>query len=326
MKIAEIGNIIEFKSTGTKGNICKGLVIEVKENVVIVDVRNDPFFQKEGLERTVVNHKNYKIIGNSDSAEAINPVKTYQAPPTPVNKGASAKPMAKRDKLTVERYVQHKKEKLIDSKIWELYDYPKSSAEKWKRDNAQQIDQALAEMRLAQKAETMTKEAAATAVGNEPAWLNADTPFPIETPEPPKECVKCKDRDKEMQQLLNQLQVEREMNAMRQEMIASLEKDVQALKTSEMLFKGNQSNELVIENADLQEKLKTMELVCDEARAMANEYKMRCQHLQKELLLISELDGRDNETANIYNDQSDMFKNYELFLLQQRILQLKTQD
>lgn len=57
LKIAEIGNIIEFK------NGLQGIVEKVNENSVIVDLTYMDNFMKLDLEsRTVVNHKNYKII------------------------------------------------------------------------------------------------------------------------------------------------------------------------------------------------------------------------------------------------------------------------
>ncbi|MCJ7841716.1 DUF2187 family protein [Lederbergia sp. NSJ-179] len=60
MKIAEIGNIIEFK------NGLQGVVEKVNENSVIVDLtymENYRDFELE--EKTVINHKNYKIIKES---------------------------------------------------------------------------------------------------------------------------------------------------------------------------------------------------------------------------------------------------------------------
>lgn len=57
MKIAEIGNVIEFRDG------LKGIVEKVNENSVIVDLTYMEDFPKLDLEeRTVVNHKNYKII------------------------------------------------------------------------------------------------------------------------------------------------------------------------------------------------------------------------------------------------------------------------
>jgi uncharacterized protein YkvS len=57
MKKAEVGNIIEFK------NGLQGVVENVKENSVIVDLSIMENFRELDLEqRTVVNHKNYKII------------------------------------------------------------------------------------------------------------------------------------------------------------------------------------------------------------------------------------------------------------------------
>ena len=56
LKIAEVGNMIEFK------NGLKGIVEKVNENSVIVDLTYMEDFMKLDLEtRTVVNHKNYKI-------------------------------------------------------------------------------------------------------------------------------------------------------------------------------------------------------------------------------------------------------------------------
>ncbi|MBD8067416.1 YkvS family protein [Bacillus sp. PS06] len=57
MKIAEIGNIIEFKDG------LKGIVEKVNENSVIVDLTYMDNYRDMDLERrTVVNHKNYTIV------------------------------------------------------------------------------------------------------------------------------------------------------------------------------------------------------------------------------------------------------------------------
>lgn len=54
---AEVGNIIEFK------NGLRGVVEKVNENSVIVDLTYMENYKELDLqERTVVNHKNYKII------------------------------------------------------------------------------------------------------------------------------------------------------------------------------------------------------------------------------------------------------------------------
>ncbi|MBS4193789.1 YkvS family protein [Lederbergia citri] len=60
MKIAEVGNIIEFKDG------LKGIVEKINENSVIVDLTYMENFRDYDLEeKTVVNHKNYKIIQDS---------------------------------------------------------------------------------------------------------------------------------------------------------------------------------------------------------------------------------------------------------------------
>lgn len=60
MKIAEIGNLIEFKDG------LKGVVEKVNENSVIVDLTYMENYRDFDLEeKTVVNHKNYKIIKES---------------------------------------------------------------------------------------------------------------------------------------------------------------------------------------------------------------------------------------------------------------------
>ncbi|MGD6801674.1 DUF2187 domain-containing protein [Rossellomorea vietnamensis] len=57
MKKAEVGNLIEFK------NGLKGVVEKVNENSVIVDLTfMENFRDLELEEKTVVNHKNYKIL------------------------------------------------------------------------------------------------------------------------------------------------------------------------------------------------------------------------------------------------------------------------
>ncbi|WP_445488560.1 YkvS family protein [Niallia sp. 03133] len=56
MKRAEVGNIIEFRGL-------QGIVEKVNENSVIVDLTYMNNYRDLELEqRTVVNHKNYKII------------------------------------------------------------------------------------------------------------------------------------------------------------------------------------------------------------------------------------------------------------------------
>ncbi|AXM88101.1 MULTISPECIES: YkvS family protein [Anoxybacillus] len=57
MKKAQIGDIIEFK------NGLRGIVEKVNENSVIVDLTYmDNYKELDLQERTVVNHKNYKIV------------------------------------------------------------------------------------------------------------------------------------------------------------------------------------------------------------------------------------------------------------------------
>lgn len=57
MKIAKIGNLIEFKDG------LQGIVEKVNENSVIVDLTFMENYRDLELEqKTVVNHKNYKII------------------------------------------------------------------------------------------------------------------------------------------------------------------------------------------------------------------------------------------------------------------------
>ncbi|GLF90274.1 hypothetical protein Saga11_15330 [Bacillus safensis] len=61
MKIAKIGNVIEFRNGLT------GVVEKVNENSVIVDVTiMDNYRDLELDSLTVVNHKNYKIIQDSE--------------------------------------------------------------------------------------------------------------------------------------------------------------------------------------------------------------------------------------------------------------------
>ncbi|MFC5558464.1 YkvS family protein [Ureibacillus thermophilus] len=64
MKFAEVGDIIEFK------NGLRGLVEKVNENSVIVDLTIMPNYRDLDLEeKTVVNHKRYKIIKSKDDSE-----------------------------------------------------------------------------------------------------------------------------------------------------------------------------------------------------------------------------------------------------------------
>lgn len=60
MKKAEVGNIIEFR-----GGL-QGVVEKVNENSVIVDLTYmDNYRDLELDQRTVVNHKNYKVVKES---------------------------------------------------------------------------------------------------------------------------------------------------------------------------------------------------------------------------------------------------------------------
>ncbi|EWG11727.1 YkvS family protein [Cytobacillus firmus] len=60
MKKAEVGNIIEFR------NGLQGIVEKVNENSVIVDLTYmDNYRDLELDQRTVVNHKNYKVVRES---------------------------------------------------------------------------------------------------------------------------------------------------------------------------------------------------------------------------------------------------------------------
>ncbi|MHC8516231.1 YkvS family protein [Sporosarcina sp. ITBMC105] len=61
MKIAEVGNIIEFRDG------LQGIVEKVNENSVIVDLTfMENFDELELEEKTVVNHKRYTIIHGTD--------------------------------------------------------------------------------------------------------------------------------------------------------------------------------------------------------------------------------------------------------------------
>ncbi|GIN19124.1 YkvS family protein [Siminovitchia fordii] len=60
MKIAKVGDLIEFKDG------LRGIVEKVNENSVIVDLTYmDNYRELELEEKTVINHKNYKIINES---------------------------------------------------------------------------------------------------------------------------------------------------------------------------------------------------------------------------------------------------------------------
>lgn len=60
MKRAEVGNVIEFREG------LQGIVEKVNENSVIVDLSYMINYRDLDLEqRTVVNHKNYRIIKES---------------------------------------------------------------------------------------------------------------------------------------------------------------------------------------------------------------------------------------------------------------------
>lgn len=62
MKIAEVGNIIEFK------NGLQGIVEKVNENSVIVNLTYMANFDSlEIEEKTVVNHKRYKILYTNEA-------------------------------------------------------------------------------------------------------------------------------------------------------------------------------------------------------------------------------------------------------------------
>ncbi|KPN96671.1 DUF2187 family protein [Lysinibacillus sp. ZYM-1] len=62
MKIAEVGNIIEFK------NGLQGIVEKVNENSVIVNLSYMENFESlEIEEKTVVNHKRYKILYTNEA-------------------------------------------------------------------------------------------------------------------------------------------------------------------------------------------------------------------------------------------------------------------
>jgi len=62
VKIAEVGNIIEFKDG------LQGIVEKVNENSVIVDLTYmENFDSLEVEEKTVVNHKRYKILYTNEA-------------------------------------------------------------------------------------------------------------------------------------------------------------------------------------------------------------------------------------------------------------------
>ncbi|MBM7693152.1 uncharacterized protein YkvS [Peribacillus deserti] len=63
MKKAEVGNVIEFRDG------LQGIVEKVNENSVIVDLTYmDNYRELELEQKTVVNHKNYKIVKVTEKA------------------------------------------------------------------------------------------------------------------------------------------------------------------------------------------------------------------------------------------------------------------
>ncbi|PLT28940.1 YkvS family protein [Peribacillus deserti] len=63
MKKAEVGNVIEFRDG------LQGVVEKVNENSVIVDLTYmDNYRDLELEQKTVVNHKNYKIVKVTEKA------------------------------------------------------------------------------------------------------------------------------------------------------------------------------------------------------------------------------------------------------------------
>lgn len=57
LKKAQVGNVIEFRDG------LKGIVEKVNENSVIVDLTYmDNYLELELDQKTVINHKNYKVI------------------------------------------------------------------------------------------------------------------------------------------------------------------------------------------------------------------------------------------------------------------------
>lgn len=62
MKIAKVGDLIEFKDG------LRGIVEKINENSVIVDLTYmDNYRELELEEKTVINHKNYKVINKTAS-------------------------------------------------------------------------------------------------------------------------------------------------------------------------------------------------------------------------------------------------------------------
>ncbi|MFD1705716.1 YkvS family protein [Siminovitchia sediminis] len=60
MKVAKVGDLIEFK------NGLRGIVEKINENSVIVDLTYMENYRELDLEeKTVINHRNYKIITES---------------------------------------------------------------------------------------------------------------------------------------------------------------------------------------------------------------------------------------------------------------------
>ena len=135
MSAAQIGDLIEFEHKSYK---CRGIVFNVYENSVAVDVSQNACFVKEGIESTIKKHTAYKIVkGSEDGADTdkLRGIKTISNYSKSKERLHLSEQLYDRSDLTKERYFIHKnEEKLSDNKICGLYGIPTGSWTKIKKD------------------------------------------------------------------------------------------------------------------------------------------------------------------------------------------------
>lgn len=223
-----------------------------------------------------------------------------------------------RNDLTEELYIHHKLvDKLSDAEIQNMYNIPKTTFEKWKRDEkmSKKVHAAANDPNRAESNEVDTVELYSHDQQlHEQNKLLKEKFAKLEVAYA-AEMEQSTALQKQNTTLRQQLQIEREMNQARHETIVLLEKDKIDLEQQINRYQNTESTAIPIEQDDVDYKqlYEDTQEILKEVRAERDFHKTRGDRLRDTL----------DDTTKHYNEQLEAFRDYECSLLERLIHEIK---
>ena len=214
-------------------------------------------------------------------------------------------PTYKREDLTPERYLNHKNlDEFTDTKIREMYDYPKTTFEQWKRDN--------------NLVRNYKKGAAPAEKVDAPQQRKYDK-LKLEHDSLKVRYDETAERCRKLEQ---ELVIEREAHTMKSDLLNLLEKKL-AVEKETSATKSELLLSLEADIKKLEQELQAHKDACgSKPKSNKVEASNECATCKELATLLQQRDEQDEELADAINKQMERFDQYEDYLFD-RIKQLK---